>query len=517
LAAAIEAVTIRTVNSATAAAAWADSISGALGVLNGAADSTFGVVDAQEAFFAAVNDTDKAVGGAAKSTGDYERKQRALEDATRSVEDATDALREAEIARFLVALGPSSDEVVRARIAETRAVREAGDSYFNYQRAVRAAARALEEATPQASKDRRTRAELSVSSAQRAVTESAIATREAEDRLRRARNLGEATADEIKQAELDLAAAKDREVLSSIDLRDAQRDLNDVGRENLDIQDDATDAINAATAAQEAGHLASLDAADAQRALNELLNEGKEGSESLAEANKAVEEAQRAVEAATLAQRDATQALIEKNDALGGSVARTRDRFNEVRDRGTAWIAELQRSGAPIDDVRAAAALLEAELRKIGDSVSPEKRALIDPFFKEISDSIKRYAIEKLLRDNPFLNQAPQPGFKTPGVRHGGGVEGIDPPGSFGSRSLRSDEVVRVLQDGEMTLTRGQQQVFAGLLARASVSSGPSITVQILGPVTNVEDARRGAYDGALAASDVIANRQLAASMRGAV
>lgn len=192
--------------------------------------SVFGVTNAEQSFFKALQDTDSGQRSATSSAGDLERANRRIEDANRSLADAEANLADAIKHRDDVARGASADDVTRATIALQRARDNEGKASIEYFKAQEKVKKILGDSTASSSDLRE--AEIDLNEAQRRTVEAALASKDAQTRLNDIKNQG-------KQGSKDLSDAEKQ-------VEDAQRRVQDAARAVADAQEQATQKTTAA-------------------------------------------------------------------------------------------------------------------------------------------------------------------------------------------------------------------------------------------------------------------------------
>jgi len=311
---------------------------------SGLLNSLIGADKGQSAFFKSLS---TGSGGAAKSAGTVERAYRRIEDAQRGVVDAQADLNEALISRFLVGLGPTTDDITLGQIAERESTRDLAD-----------AKRDLADAQDRLNKARDTDqatlldAEAAYIQAQRDFVDAEKAgdvvqvNRAKADLLRTEKALGDArsgsTVDDIALAEQDLAAAQDKVAAAEIASKRSRQELND------------------------------------------LINSGKEGSKQLAEANKAVEAAQRRVVDSEQAVIDAQDALNTSTTNLAGSTKSANEQFQIGITAADGWLQKLIDGKATPDEFSAAVKTIYDNLKDVADQAG--ETSTLDTYLTKVSN-----------------------------------------------------------------------------------------------------------------------------------
>ncbi len=284
----LPAVTEAFKNSGFAAAAYNAELQTTIGLMDGLGSRIFSVKQAEEGFWKAIDRT----GNAASSSGNkVEKSYRAIDDAQRRVADSQERLNEALIERFLLALGPSADEITREQIKQRDAIRDVARA----QREVIAAERELQELR-EGNRADLLDAEADYIEAQRRFAE--------EGRYRN-------DAVEMKRAEAQLIRTKQA--------FDEARDPTLTNKFQL-AEENLSETRDRLTEAQ-------LDEIDALRELNELMARGTDGSKEMAAANRKVYDAQRDLEDSEYGLRDAHDQLEVSTSKLAGSTKTANDAF----------------------------------------------------------------------------------------------------------------------------------------------------------------------------------------------
>lgn len=328
---------------AASAAAGLGDVDALTSRLAGIGDQMFGGARAASAFSRAI--AEPAASGSAKQT---ESALRRIDDATRSLGDANRQLEEAEIARFLVGLGASSDDLAAAQIAE----RESTRSLAAAKRTLADAERNLAELRNGGLAASRQEAQAAFIDAQRA--------------------LAEASAGGDVAAVLRARAALTR----------AQQGLDETSSTAQSAK--LADAETAVAAARDGVTKAAIDQRTAQRELNDTLIRGKEGSRELADANRQVEDAQRRVEDAARGLADAQDGLRDSLAGTAGAAKNAADRFDDGLVAAQGWVNYLAKNNATPQEFASAIDAISSGLSGIA---SPEQKKQLDEYLNRLRDA----------------------------------------------------------------------------------------------------------------------------------
>jgi len=311
---------------------------------SGLLGSLIGADSAESAFFKTLESGSSSAGSSAKK---IERAYRSIEDAQRSLTDSQKELEESLIARFVVGLGATSDEITLGQIAERDSTRGLAD-----------AKRDLADAQSRLNKLREVDkaglldAEAAYIQAQRDFVDA--------EKTGDIVQLNRAKAD-LLRTEKALGEQRDPSVTG--DLAQAEQDV---------------------AAAQDAVTTAEIDAVRSRKDLNDLINSGKEGSLDLAEANKQVEAAQRRVEGSERALADAQDALNESASGLGGSVKNVNKQFEDGLTAADKWLQKLIDEKTTPEKFSAAVAAIYGNLKNVADQAG--ETGNLDTYLSKISE-----------------------------------------------------------------------------------------------------------------------------------
>lgn len=311
---------------------------------SGLLGSLIGADSAQSAFFKTLESGSSSAGSNAKK---IERAYRSIEDAQRSLTDSQKELEESLIARFVVGLGATSDEITLGQIAERDSTRGLAD-----------AKRDLADAQSRLNKLREVDkaglldAEAAYIQAQRDFVDA--------EKSGDIVQLNRAKADLLRT---EKALSEQRDPSLTGDLAQAEQDV---------------------AAAQDAVTTAEIDAVRSRKDLNDLINSGKEGSLDLAEANKQVEAAQRRVVDSERALVDAQDALSESASGLGGSVKNVKTQFQEGLTAADKWLQKLITDKATPEEFSEAVAKIYGSLKNVADQAG--ETGNLDTYLSKISE-----------------------------------------------------------------------------------------------------------------------------------
>ena len=311
---------------------------------SGLLGSLIGADSAQSAFFKTLESGSSSAGSNAKK---IERAYRSIEDAQRSLTDSQKELEESLIARFVVGLGATSDEITLGQIAERDSTRGLAD-----------AKRDLADAQSRLNKLREVDkaglldAEAAYIQAQRDFVDA--------EKSGDIVQLNRAKADLLRT---EKALSEQRDPSLTGDLAQAEQDV---------------------AAAQDAVTTAEIDAKQSRKDLNDLINSGKEGSLNLAEANKQVEAAQRRVVDSERSLVDAQDALTESASGLGGSVKNVKTQFQEGLTAADKWLQKLITDKATPEEFSEAVAKIYGSLKNVADQAG--ETGNLDTYLSKISE-----------------------------------------------------------------------------------------------------------------------------------
>lgn len=378
----VDAATAALFNVATAQKVWSDQ-------LGASHEAAFGASDAQRSFEDSLKSTETASGGASKSADSYAKKLQGQEDAVRGLKDATDALADAELARFLISLGPNADEVTKAKIKAQQAEREVARAFTATSEAQNKRNAAIKSGSAQTKAEEIATAQLAAEGASINAAKARDAVTDAEIKYQKALDTRD---DEgirkgqiaLNEAQLKVKTTQAASIVAERDLTEARgyssAATNAYTEASLDLQD-----------AQDRQTLAGIAAREAQAALTAVQNAGKEGSKELATANDAVEAAERRVEQSQRAVIDANNAFTESAGRATGAAKSVDEQLSTAAKNGQAWIQFLIDQKRPASEIAAALADIHTGLSGIAGQ-SPEAASRAEDFFNRITYAAGGYA-----------------------------------------------------------------------------------------------------------------------------
>jgi hypothetical protein len=327
-----------------------ETVSSALGSIG---DTLFGAERAQTAFNKSLDDSGGAANNARSQAKAYESALRSIEDAERGVADAQEALNETLIARFLVGLGASSDEVTSAQIQERESTRSLADAKLRLIDAEQALAR-LRGGGAAAS---RLEAQAAFLDAQKALSE--------------AQSSGDTAA--LLKAKAAVLRAQ-----QGLDDTSSARQAQDVARAQSAVESAADGVTQAA-----------IDQRKAQRDLNDTLIRGKEGSLELRDANRQVEDAQRRLEDQTRNLDDAQDGLVDALNRTSAAGKTAAERFDDGVKSADSWIQFLIKNKATPDQFAAAVDSISKGLSSVATEAG--KTSALDEYNTKLAETLRLY------------------------------------------------------------------------------------------------------------------------------
>jgi len=315
-------------------------------------DTLFGSERAATSFNKAIADTSSGASARSQAKA-YETALRRIEDAQRGIIDAQESLAGAELERFLVSLGASSDEVTTAQIAErnsTRALAEAKLQLIDAQER-------LNDIQSGGAAASRLEAQAAVLDAQKALAEA------------------NSSGDLSGIAKARAAAIR------------AQQELNRTSSASQATQ--LARAQDAVAAAQDGVTTAAIDQRSAQRELNDTLQRGKEGSQELRDADRELEDAHRRLEDAVRGLDDAQDGLIDALDRTSSAGKTASERFDDGVKSADAWIKFLIDNKASPDEFAKAIGEISKGLQ--GVATEAGKTGPLDGYLTKLKELAGEY------------------------------------------------------------------------------------------------------------------------------